>query len=362
MSSKSNMSSPPRIEGHSISQSQTTRRGFLRVGAGAAAAAAAVSFAAPYVRAADRTGSGAVITGSGGHKFEVLKQWGQLPDGVRYGTTHGIAVDSQNRIYVHNMSEHGTIVFDADGKFIKSWGADFRGGAHGIDIIKEGSDEFCYCSDMGRRMVFKTTLEGEKVRYFPMPEIYENLNQYRPTNITPLPGGDIIVADGYGSSYMHRYTRHGKYITSFSGPGTEPGKTRTPHGLWLDTRGESPILAVCDRENHRLQLFDLDGRHLRFVTDGIRRPCDIDVRGDELLVADINGVVTILDRDYKVITHLGDNPDVWKQQGWGSGYPAEKLEVGKFVTPHDACFDHEGNIYVAEWLNYGRITKLRRLT
>lgn len=34
---------------------------------------------------------------------------------------------------------------------------------------------------------------------------------------------------------------------------------------------------------------------------------------------------------------------------------------GKFVHPHDACFDKDGNIFVTEWVQTGRVTKLRRL-
>jgi len=30
------------------------------------------------------------------------------------------------------------------------------------------------------------------------------------------------------------------------------------------------------------------------------------------------------------------------------------------VHPHDACFDSDGNLFVAEWVSAGRITKLRR--
>jgi len=34
---------------------------------------------------------------------------------------------------------------------------------------------------------------------------------------------------------------------------------------------------------------------------------------------------------------------------------------GKFVHPHDACFDRDGNIFVAEWVSTGRVTKLARM-
>jgi hypothetical protein len=38
------------------------------------------------------------------------------------------------------------------------------------------------------------------------------------------------------------------------------------------------------------------------------------------------------------------------------------FEPGKFVCPHDAWFDHEGNIFVTEWVEIGRVTKLRKVS
>jgi len=40
---------------------------------------------------------------------------------------------------------------------------------------------------------------------------------------------------------------------------------------------------------------------------------------------------------------------------------AEDCPEGKFLHPHDACFDRDGNIFVAEWVEGGRITKLRHV-
>ena len=53
--------------------------------------------------------------------------------------------------------------FDEKGKFVKSWGKDFKGGAHGLHIAKEGKDEFLYLCDTKRALVVKTTLSGEEV-------------------------------------------------------------------------------------------------------------------------------------------------------------------------------------------------------
>lgn len=38
------------------------------------------------------------------------------------------------------------------------------------------------------------------------------------------------------------------------------------------------------------------------------------------------------------------------------------IQPGRFVHPHDACFDADGNIFVAEWVATGRVTKLQRMT
>ena len=55
------------------------------------------------------------------------------------------------------------MVFDAEGKFIKSWGREFKGGAHGLHLSREGQAEFFYLCDTARHLVVKTTLEGEVI-------------------------------------------------------------------------------------------------------------------------------------------------------------------------------------------------------
>ena len=134
-----------------------------------------------------------------------------------------------------------------------------------------------------------------------------------------------------------------------------------PHGIWVDTRGTAPILVVADRENHRLQTFTLDGKHVGFIGEELRRPCHFDQRGEELIVPDLNGTVTIFDKDNRFVTHLGDNPDVWKIKGWPN-LPQDQRIEGKFISPHAACADAKGDIYVVEWISDGRVTKLRHVS
>lgn len=340
---------------YSRARSGLSRRGFLKkVGAGAGAAAVAPKLL---------LGSKAVTTGTGEHTYEFVSGWGKLPATISYGYTHGVVVDSQHRVLIHNQSKDAVVIFDRDGKFVKSWGADFEKGAHGMLLNKEGATEFLYLADYARHIVVKTTLDGEVVWTLGYPKeasIYLSEEQYKPTNVAVAPNGDFYVADGYGLSWVHQYSAKAEYIRSWGGKGKEAGKLDCPHGIWVDTRGASPVVVVADRGNARLQLFSLDGRHVGFVTDELRRPCHFDQYRGELYIPDLHGRVTIFDRDNRLITHLGDNLDVWKVEKWPN-IAREKREIGKFISPHAACVDPEGNIYVVEWISDGRVTKLRKV-
>ena len=72
----------------------------------------------------------------------------------------------------------------------------------------------------------------------------------------------------------------------FLKPGKDVGQVACPHGLWLDPRGDEPRVAVADRSNRRIQIFDLDGKPVSMHTDGVRRPCDVDFREGVMLVED----------------------------------------------------------------------------
>jgi len=180
------------------------------------------------------------------------------------------------------------------------------------------------------------------------------------------PDGGFYVADGYGSSYIHQYDRDAKWIRTWGGAGTESGKMRTPHGIWLDNRpGREPSLVVADRANARLQYFTLDGQFISIV-EGVSFPAHFDIRGDELLVPDLHARVSIFDRDNKVITHLGFDQS-WTDKVLGGGKltlrgKPEEFQSGRFVHPHDACYDRDGNIFVVEWVPTGRVTLLRHVS
>jgi hypothetical protein len=346
------------------------RRQFL----GALGTGLAATVASPTILGAtDKAGTKRPVIGSGEFTYEVYHDWGELPAGLKYGNTHGVAEDSEGRIYVHHTvhatSEvHDTmVVFDARGKFLRSWGKEFEGGAHGLHFLKQGRDEYLILCDTKRATVTKVTPRGEVVWQigYPKESAQYPVNadgspgvKYSPTNIAVAPGGEIYVGDGYGSSFINQYDAAGKYIRTFGGKGKGPGQLDCPHGLIVDTRGATPVLLVADRSNRRLQRFSLDGAHVGF-DEGFPHPCYFSEHKGTMVIPDLFAKVTLIDRTNRIVAELGDNgPDSWKSLRTG---PREGFPNGRFVCPHGATFDRAGNIFVVEWVEIGRVTKLRKV-
>jgi len=357
---------------------KSTRREFL------AAAAAAPVLSPILLGVQDKAGTKAPVLGSGAYTYEAIHDWGELPPRIKWGNTHGVVEDSQGNIYVHH-TVHATsdsadtiVVLDPRGKFVRSWGSDFRGVAHGLHIRKEGRDEFLYLTVNAanakmtpqpalQAVLVKTTLKGEivwKIAGPPDVDAYKPgpdgaAKRYNPTNVAIAPNGDLYVGDGYGSYFVNQYNSKGDYIRTFGGNGSEAGQLKEPHGIWVDTRSSTPILVVADRRNNRLQRFTLAGAHIDFV-QGFRLPCHFDEWKGAVVIPDLHGRVTLIDKQNQLIEHLGDS----NAPNWNNPLrtqPRTEFIPGQFICPHGACFDHEGNIFVVEWVEVGRVTKLRRV-
>ncbi|MCG3125343.1 MAG: hypothetical protein CHACPFDD_00161 [Phycisphaerae bacterium] len=331
--------------------------------------AAGVASAAPRVLfGQDKAEAKQPRVGEGEHQYEVMHDWARVPEQFTLGNTHGVCEDSNGRIYIKHTvgggskSDDAVLVFDADGKFVGSWGKEYKGGAHGLHINTERGRQYLYLCDYVRGVVVKTDLRGETVWRLTAPMecgAYANPGEFKPTNVAVAANDDVYVADGYGKSWIHIYRqRDGKaeYVKSFGGPGKEAGQLSCPHGLMIDARGAKPRLLVADRSNRRLQYFTLEGVHDGFVTDELRSPCHFHEHQGVLLIPDLEARVTLFDRDNKLIAHLGDGENFALRDK-----PREKFIPGKFIAPHSAIFDHAGNIFVVEWVEVGRITKLRRV-
>ena len=293
-----------------------------------------------------------------------------------------MAVDEAGNLYVIHegraeLKDHPSIfVFDEKGRFLRAFGSRFQGGGHGIEVRKEGSEEFLYvCGYQQVKMFAKLTLKGETVweRFAPMesgvyaegeaenPQKVWGRDRFMPTNFAFLDDGGFLLADGYGSFYIHRYDKDGKWVSKFGGPGKGEGTFQTPHGIWIDRRpGREERVVVCDRAHHTVQYLTLDGEYLETLP-GYGLPANIDTWQDLLVVPELHARVSILDAKNNVVARLGDDAARIKSVK-GIRNDRQQWKDGRFVHPHDACFASDGSLFVAEWVSTGRVTKLQRLS
>ena len=355
---------------------QLPRRRFLA----ASAAGAAAIMTAPAVATASRT-SRETIIGEGDHQFRVNHAFAQLPDKYSWQTTHNVALDKAGHLYVihegrRDLKDHPSIfVFDPEGKFVRAFGCQFQGGGHGIEVREEGSEEFLYVAAYQQVKAFaKMTLTGETVwsQKAPMESgLYapgENISTeptwtregFLPTNFAFLDDGGFLLADGYGTFHIHRFDKDAKWVSSFGGAGDGEGKFNTAHGLWIDKRaGREPSIVVTDRAHNTLQIFTMDGVYKETLT-GFGLPANVDTWQNLMLVPELKACVTLLDEKNQVVARLGLAVDRLNEIKDLRAQP-DKWVDGQFVHPHDACFAPNGDIYVAEWVGTGRVTKLERV-
>ena len=213
-----------------------------------------------------------VTVGGGDFRYEALDGWPKLPDGVWLVETPGVAVDSGDRVFAMTRNtEHPVIVFDREGSFLRSSGQGvFSERTHGIFI---GHDDTVYCADDGTHTITKFGADGELLMTIGTPgspsRTWGGDPFNRPTHAAVSPNtGAIYVSDGYGNSRVHKYSPEGRLLLSWGEPGVDAGQFIRPHNIAVDS--EDRVL-VADRECHRVQVFDVDGK---FITmwNNIHRP------------------------------------------------------------------------------------------
>ena len=289
-----------------------------------------------------------VILGSGEHRYEVIENWAKLPDGWEFKDVGAVAVDSKDQVYIFNRGEHPMMVFDRDGNFLRSWGEGQYPRAHGLDI---DVDDTLYLTDDGGHVVRKCTTEGKVLLELGTPgkptPYMSGQPFHRCTHTALSPKGEIYVSDGYGNAKVHKYSPDGKLLKSWGEPGTDPGQFNIVHNIVTDAEG---WVYVADRENHRVQVFDGNGKY-ETQWNNMHRPCGLYChRGSrpEFIIGELGAGmkvnrahpnigprVTIVDKTGALIARLGG------QNGAG-------VEPGKFIAPHGIALDSRGDIYVGE--------------
>jgi hypothetical protein len=290
--------------------------------------------------------------------------WLKLPAGREtLGPMHGdIAVSRAGEVYVSVETQGmGVQVFTADGEYLRSL-AQAPADLHGFVIRDVGDGEHIYGVSLRGQKFVKMTLGGDIVFEIPreaIPEGYWTENQFSSelgvllSGMDVAPNGDLFVTDGYSSDYVHRFDSEGNYLETFGGK-EAPYHFNILHKIAIDTRFDPVRIIATDRLNNRVVHLGLDGEFLGIVNDELLLPAALVIDGDNVIVGELNGRVTVLDKAGAVVRHVGTNT----QEGIGSNrVPPDQWQTGLVLAAHGVAVNDEGDLFVAEFNTFGRVLK-----
>ncbi|WP_417460016.1 peptidyl-alpha-hydroxyglycine alpha-amidating lyase family protein [Kordiimonas sp.] len=246
-------------------------------------------------------------------------------------------------IYVFNRSEHALLKFKANGKFEREIGAGLFSSPHGMRFDADGN---IWTTDVGNHLVLSFSPEGKVLRVYgkkntASPGWFDRDYNFtffdKPNDVAFDADGNLYVADG-GNFRVVKFGPDGNMIKMFGEKGEGEGQFNFPHSVVV--KGDT--LYVADRENQRIQLFDLEGNFKKEWT-GIGYPYGLVLLpGGGFLMTDARNenLVTLSD-DGKVLSRTGE---------------AGK-EVGQYSSLHGLALRPGGGVLVSDIFNW-RVTAL----
>src|ERR1700743_1395095 len=229
--------------------------------------------------------------------FESVSNPLKLPTNMYFGEVSGVAVNSKGHVFA--LSRGNTsgpayaaaatqlLEFDKDGKFIREIGKNLYAWSFAHTVKVDPSDNV-WVTDKGSDMVIKFDPEGRVVMVFgrkqeasdedteplkhPKPPLPDEDGRFRQvTEVAWDKAGDTFISNGYINSRVAKVDKDGNWIKSWGDRGKEPGQLNTPHSIATAADGN---VYVADRGNHRIQVFDGDGKFLRQFTIDVPVPAD----------------------------------------------------------------------------------------
>jgi hypothetical protein len=268
--------------------------------------------------------------------YKTIERWIRPPEEMAtIGGMHGdIAVSENGDVFVScgEGPRAGIQVYSSSGKYLRNL-PPYHHDFHGFVIARDSEGEFIVGVPSDGQSVVKMRLDGTEVFRVKATDFQGKLK--RLTCAVSAPDGRIFAADGYGNDLIHIISAKGEYVKSFGGR-EEPYQFKTCHKIAVDTRFNPPQLLCCDRENRRLVRLSLEGEVLS-STPNMLRPAAVAIHGDHAFVGEILGRVSILDRNDRIVAHLGHNTE--KANIANNQVQPDKWVEGLFTAPHGVALD-----------------------
>jgi len=255
---------------------------------------------------------------------------------------------------VDSRWHHSIIVVDAQGNFIEDWTQwdHLFKRPHAIYISPYDAQKHVWVVDDHTHAIYKFSNDGKQlVQTIGTPNVpgADGTHFNRPTFLAWLPDGTFYVADGYNGTRVAKFDASGKFLLDFGKSGepekeTRPGFMNNVHGVAVDV--ETRRVFVNDRDNHRIQIFDENGKYLS--------EWKIAVKPSSLHFVQIGADRTLATFDRNTHKMLKYDLDGRLIYAWGTigDFP------GTLWGVHGMATDQEGNLYVAE-VDSGRFQKFR---
>jgi sugar lactone lactonase YvrE len=297
----------------------------------------------------------------GPNPYTTVRDWAQLPDGRKWGSTAGVEVGPDGHIWAYDRCAANScatspldpiLEFDASGKALRHFGAGLFVQPHGMFVDKEGNVWVTDAQGQGSKghQVFKFSPDGKVLLTLGKAGVAGNgpdtLNQ--PTDVVVGANGDIFVSTGHSPTYpdarIVKFSKDGKFIKQWGSAGSGPGQFVGPHCLAIDSKGR---LFVGDRTNNRIQIFTQDGKFLAEWKQ-FGRPSGIFIdKHDVLYVSDSESTDKEGAYGYDPGVHRGIRIGSAKT-GKVTAFIPDPDTKGATSTAEGVAADSQGNIYGAE--------------
>lgn len=164
--------------------------------------------------------------------------------------------DGTTYVLHRNLKVDPVLAIDSSGRIVRSWGSGLYTNPHSIRIDSEGN---IWTVDSGSSVVLKFSPQGKELLRFEVGELPQGARGFRGTaDIAFGPRGRLFIADGYGNARVLEYDAQGRRVREWGSAGTGPGQFHLVHGI----AARDGVIYVADRQNGRIQRFNLEGRYL----------------------------------------------------------------------------------------------------